>query len=189
MLILFPFKPLKTIQASAVLLKTTAARRMSRLRLLKLLYIADRECLKEFGQPITGDRAVAMKNGPVLTHTYDLIKGQDFAATEWEKFFRPSGKRDIELTADPGLGKLSQSEISKLQAIAQQFEDEDDWAVAEFTHTFPEWIKNKPANNSSKPIPLDDVLEAVGLISHKQELIQAARGVAAVHQLFAKSRT
>lgn len=39
---------------------------MSYLRMLKLLYLADRESLKETGHTITGDRVVAMEHGPVL---------------------------------------------------------------------------------------------------------------------------
>jgi hypothetical protein len=42
--------------------------RMEYVRLLKLLYIADREMMAEAGAPVTGDRAVAMDHGPVLSH-------------------------------------------------------------------------------------------------------------------------
>jgi uncharacterized phage-associated protein len=56
----------RTLQASAYLLHLRKGR-MSQLRLLKLLYIADREWLAESGYPITGDHARALKNGPVLT--------------------------------------------------------------------------------------------------------------------------
>ncbi|HSZ59207.1 MAG TPA: Panacea domain-containing protein [Tepidisphaeraceae bacterium] len=92
---LIPFDPFKVTQAAAVLLKTEANRSMSRLRLLKLLYIADREALKERARPITGDRPVAMDHGPVLSHTYDLIKGTDFASPTWERYLRPVGSRDV----------------------------------------------------------------------------------------------
>src|SRR4051812_11294735 len=109
------FDPTRAIQAGAVLLKTTPSRRMTRLRLLKLLYIADRETLQEAGRPITGDRAVAMKNGPVLSRIYDLIKGADLAAPEWERFFRNADRWEVELVGEPGVGELSKYEIEKLQ--------------------------------------------------------------------------
>ena len=60
----FRFSIQKTIQAVGVLLRL-ARGRMGRLRLLKLLYIADRESLREFHRPIIGSRTVAMKNGPL----------------------------------------------------------------------------------------------------------------------------
>ncbi len=48
---------------------------MSKGFLIKMLYLADRELLAKRGQPLTGDQPVSMKNGPVLTTTYDLTKG------------------------------------------------------------------------------------------------------------------
>lgn len=40
----------------------------------KVLYQADRIHLARFGRPITGDRYVAMKHGPVPSGTYDVLK-------------------------------------------------------------------------------------------------------------------
>jgi uncharacterized phage-associated protein len=71
----FLFNIEKAIQAVAALLHFHGSKEMSYLRMLKLLYIADRETLKETGRPITGDRIVAMEHGPVLSSVYDLIKG------------------------------------------------------------------------------------------------------------------
>ena len=47
------------------------------IKLLKLMYLADRESLKMFEHSITGDRYVSMRLGPVLSKTYGLIKGYD----------------------------------------------------------------------------------------------------------------
>ena len=62
----FRFHFERALQASAYLLRLDR-KKMSYLRLLKLLYIADREWLAETGESITGDRAYAMKQGPVLS--------------------------------------------------------------------------------------------------------------------------
>jgi hypothetical protein len=70
----FRFNFEKTLQAAGVLLHLEE-KRMSRLRLLKFLDIADRELLAEAAHPITGDVGCAMKYGPVLSRVYDLIKG------------------------------------------------------------------------------------------------------------------
>src|SRR4051794_11299600 len=127
---LIPFDILKVAQACAVLLKNEPSRRMSRLRLLKLLYIADREYLKERGRPITGDCVAAMDHGPVLSRTYDLIKGTDVAFATWRRYFRNAGPRDVELEEDPGIGKLSRFEVEKLQHVSERLADMDDWNVA-----------------------------------------------------------
>src|SRR5207245_2612690 len=47
---------------------------MPMLKLLKLMYHADRTSLIETGFPVTGDTIVAMDNGPVLSKTYDHLK-------------------------------------------------------------------------------------------------------------------
>jgi len=44
-------------------------------KILKLLFLADKQHLVRFGRPITGDRYVAMEYGPVGSESYDLIKG------------------------------------------------------------------------------------------------------------------
>ena len=83
----FRFDFLKTLQASGVLLQLDA-NRMAYIRLLKLLYIADRELLAETGRTLTGDEAVAMKNGPVLSRVYDLIKGVGAEVRGVESLYR-----------------------------------------------------------------------------------------------------
>ena len=39
---------------------------MAYIKLIKLMYLADRRCLIETGFPITGDRMVSMPKGPEL---------------------------------------------------------------------------------------------------------------------------
>ena len=157
---MFRFNLLKTLQAVSVILRAHPVHVMSRLRLIKLLYIADRESLRETGAPITGDRVVAMQHGPVLSETYDLIKGEHIRAGEWTEHFENIGY-NVRLISDPGTARLSRYEIEKLNDVTRQFEHQWDWAVAEETHSFEEWRRNDPGD-SSKPIPLEHVLEAVG---------------------------
>lgn len=180
---IFRFDIDKAIQASSVLLKTEQLRRMSRLRLLKLLYIADRELLAKRARPIIGDRPVAMDHGPVLSATYDLIKGEDDRApTKWERYFKNDG-RDVVWIDEPGIGSLSRREIETLHEVARRYQDRTDWDIAEYTHSFPEWIKNQPQKGSSKKISTDDLLEAVGLSPLKDQLIADSKAEAAAVRL------
>jgi uncharacterized phage-associated protein len=178
-----PFHVEKVVQAAAVLLKCEESRRMGRLRLLKLLYIADRERMTECCRPITGDKFVAMDHGPVLSQTYNLIKGTDILSPEWDKYIRTIGHRDVILEQDPGIGKLTRKEIAKLQEVSRRFEDEDDYQIAEHTHGFPEWIKNKPVAGSSNKISLDDLIEATGLSAVRDKLLADAANERLADQL------
>jgi uncharacterized phage-associated protein len=173
----------KTMQAVGVLLKTSTSSRMSRLRLLKLLYIAERGLLKDTGRMMTGDRAVAMDHGPVLTSTYNLIKGQHADAKTWDEHFLREGAHDVRLIRDPGNGDLSRFEVTRLEAVAAEFEAYDDWALSEYTHKFAEWKANKPAAGSRNPIPVGDVLKAVNQFQRKSDLRRDVQSLAAVEKI------
>lgn len=41
----------------------------------KIVYLADKEHLLDYGRPITGDRIVAMPDGPVPSAVLDIVKG------------------------------------------------------------------------------------------------------------------
>jgi uncharacterized phage-associated protein len=163
----FRFDYHKTLQASGVLLGLDA-NRMAYIRLLKLLYIADREWLAEAGRTITGDEAVAMKNGPVLSRVYDLIKGVAPRADDWVEHIRKVDY-SVELKKDPGRGKLSKGEIEKLTEVSERYRAMDDWELSEHTHEFPEW-RNHYRADASTPIPWQEMLEAQG----KADLIEIA---------------
>jgi len=65
----------KAIQATAVLLRQEG-KRASRLRLLKLLYIADRNALQKTGSPILGSKIVAMMApAPPRLHVRPALRG------------------------------------------------------------------------------------------------------------------
>ena len=41
----------------------------------KVLFFADRDHLRAYGRPVTGDVYIAMPDGPVPSHVYDMVKG------------------------------------------------------------------------------------------------------------------
>jgi uncharacterized phage-associated protein len=164
----FTFEPLKTTQAAAFLL-TLEGRVMDRMRLLKLLYIVDRELLVSKGRTLTGDLAVAMNYGPVLSHTYDLIKGDEQSPADRNKFIR-SVSRKLVLMGDPGRGELSRREVDKLEEVSNRFRGISTSGLSAFTHEFSEWSKNF-VPDTSRPIPWTDALEGM-CSAHKVALFE-----------------
>jgi uncharacterized phage-associated protein len=162
---IFRFDFDKTLQAAGVLLRLDGDR-MASIRLVKLLYIADRELLAETGRTITGDEAIALKNGPVLCRVDDLIKGVGPKTEQWNDFIH-TVHYSVELKKDPGWGKLSKAEVEKLTELTERFRTRDDWELSEYTHEFPEW-KNHHETGISTPIPWQEMLEAQG----KAELVE-----------------
>lgn len=136
----FRFNFDRALQASACLLRLDN-KRMSYLRLMKLLYIAEREWVAETGEPITGDRAYAMKQGPVFSAVYDLIRGKDARSGQWDDFIHKDGY-NVTLVRDPGRGDLSPGIVDKLYEVTARYRDDSDWDVVAVTHTFKEWEKN-----------------------------------------------
>lgn len=43
-------------------------------KVFKILYFSDRESICKYGEPLTGDRYIAMHNGPVPSYIYDIVK-------------------------------------------------------------------------------------------------------------------
>jgi uncharacterized phage-associated protein len=183
----FRFSTRKTLQAAGVLLRLSRDR-MSLLRLLKLLYIADREHLRKSQRPIVGTRPIAMKNGPLHSEVYNLIKGEHLDEPLWSEFIRREGY-EVELEKDPGRSELSAAEVRTLTDTFERYLSFDEWDLVEITHDFPEWIKNYPdeSENISRTIPFVDLLDAVGLQDHKQAILDDLREEAAMDRLFSRS--
>ena len=163
---LFHFSLGKTIEAAAVILKEHGGR-VTRLRLLKLLYIADRRRLAESGRTITGDHPYAMEHGPVLDDTYGLIKGTGFNTKTWDRHFRrdPFNGPGIELADDPGVALLSRNEIETLARVCRDHVADDDWDLSKLTHGFEEWeevYRPHVGRKASVRIPDQLLLDAVG---------------------------
>ncbi len=173
---IIPFNTMKSIQAAAVLLNRHAGR-MTRLRLVKLLYIADRESIAETLRPVTGDDIVAMDHGPVPTRIYRLICRRDAESPLWDTYIEQQGDRDLVLIADPGQGKLSRYELGKLGEVADRYRDLKDYKIADITHDFPEWERNQPPEGSKQDISLTDILEASGLSGYRDRILAEEQAV------------
>ncbi len=164
----------KAMQAAAVLLQQHNGQQMSYMRLLKLLYLADRKSLQKTGRPVTGDRVVSMKNGPVLSGLYDIIKGQHIDSPRWSEFIERSGYT-VRLAHNPGNDQLSRFEIATLQEVAERFASYGDFElVDEVMHKLPEYLKNMPSEGSSTPIPLRDILQGIGRGEEADRIIEDA---------------
>ena len=96
-----------------------------------------------------------MDHGPVQSETYNLLRMDS-------RFIVKDGPRDHVLKEDPGTAKLSPYEVRKLEEVSDRFWTFDDYDIAIATHQFQEWIDNQPVQGSSKPIPVEDILTAIG---------------------------
>ncbi|HEV3118470.1 MAG TPA: Panacea domain-containing protein, partial [Gemmataceae bacterium] len=128
----------KAVEAAVILARQSPRRMISRKRLLALLYIANRECLKRSGRPIIGGRLVAMKYGPIHGDVYDLINKREGTegGEEWSEHFH-NDRYFVVLHDEPTISALSRFEIGILNEVLERHEEEDDWDVTRYTHAFP----------------------------------------------------
>jgi len=95
------FNEKKAAQAAAYFL-FRAGGPLSVLKLMKLLYFAERRSFEKFGEPMIGDRLASMPHGPVLSCTYNHMNG-DLPSIEggWEFWIADRAEHDLALR-DPG---------------------------------------------------------------------------------------
>ena len=153
------YDPEKTVQAAALIARHHGGR-ISRLRLLKLLYLADRASLGASGRMITGDRIVAMENGPVLSRTYDCIKEEDFASVGWQCFLRTDGI-NVVVEEVAGIDRLSPENVEHLRGACEAWAHLDDWQLVEHTHDLPVWKDVYPQGQRTSVEISEEKLRAV----------------------------
>lgn len=161
----------RATQAAARLLELRGGT-MSYLKLLKLLYLADRKALVEHGRPITFDRYVSMDHGPVLSQTYNLIVAEESPGTHsyWREFISEPADYEVHLLKAAPNGELSAAQERILDEVFEEFGRLGRWDLVKLTHTLPEW---EDPQGSSIPIALRDVLRATGLDDDEAEAIEA----------------
>lgn len=171
-MIRFLFNEAKTTQAAALLLKANGGK-MNYMKLIKLLYLADREALSKWERPITGDVYVSMDNGPVLSKVLNKISsGRNPVGVKsyWHKYISPEGYKVKLLKQEPQFDELSKREKELLLSIFEKYKEFDQWQMVKYCHeNLPEW--NDP-QGTSIPIRVEDILREVNKTEKDISLIE-----------------
>jgi uncharacterized phage-associated protein len=160
------FNERKATEAAAFLLRLRGGR-MHYLKLIKLLYLADREALLRWGIPVTTDRYVSMDNGPVTSRIYDLIV-DEVDRPFWSQYVSAPSDYQVTLLKEAPSDQLSRAEESLLLEIFERYGHMYRFDLVKFVHTLPEW---KDPNGSAIPISVPDILLAGGLSLEEAEAI------------------
>ena len=154
------FDEVKATQTAGAFLRL-AGGSMQYLALIKMMYMLDREAINRWGMPVTTDRYVSMRLGPVTSQSYDLVKvqGEPLHPSFWSAHIRREGY-NAKLSADPNDSELSLNEEALIKEIYEKCQNRDGFILAEETHTqFAEWTD---PGSSSTPIDIEDILSALG---------------------------
>ena len=141
-----------------------ARTRIKYLKLMKLLYLADRESMKRHGHPISGDRYVSIDHGPVLSNTLNLINGAvKFQEHGWDHWIADKADYAVSLkrkVSREALDELSDADIDVLHNVFAKFGKVNQWDLVKYMHRYcREW---ENPNGSSIPISYEEVFRALG---------------------------
>jgi len=127
--------------------------RFNKAYLLKMIFFADRYHLRHFGFLATEDKYCAMKNGPVASVTFDILK------KNWDEY-----SSDVEEISEHDVCIKEQSD----DYLSESFKESLDFALNEFknyswsvlsdiSHCYPEWKKHEKELLSRKSVDMSDL--------------------------------
>ncbi|CDL79284.1 Panacea domain-containing protein [Xenorhabdus cabanillasii] len=158
------FCEIKVAQMAAYLLSQEGGR-MAYLKLMKLMYLSEREYMRRYGESISGDRMVSMPHGPVLSNSLDFMNGTvQGSDAGWEKWIIAADNNELVtklLLADRDeYDELTDAEIEVLNSVFSEFGHMAKWQIRDYTHTHcPEWVD---PHGSSYPIDPKSIFLALG---------------------------
>lgn len=132
-------------------------------KIFKVMYFADQKHLTRYGSLITEDQYIAMKNGPVPSMAYDILKalrGQGLHSNDKEKFtqfFNLIDTYNIEAIKTADLDELSKSAIKCLDESINENSTFDFDSLTKKSHDAA-WDET----NSDCEIPLESIAKAGG---------------------------
>lgn len=112
------------------------------LKLAKLLYLAERESMERFDEPLFYDRLVSMDHGPVTSISLNMINGLQ-QSSHWDEFILDRNGHEVGLAAGKtleNLDELSRADLSILSDLWDKFAGFDRYQIRDWTHkNCPEW--------------------------------------------------
>jgi uncharacterized phage-associated protein len=140
---------------------------INKMKVLKLLFFADRYHLRKYGRPVTNDEYFAMNYGPVPSGCKDLVEGSDFRP-DVEKsyagqFLDPVNRYEFSSINEVEPLVFSQTDQEALAFAWDHFGPFDEFKLAELTHQYPEWKRHEAAisggNSSRVKMAFSDYLD------------------------------
>ncbi len=149
---LLEFDYKKAVQAINYFAKKEGGK-IDKLKLIKLLYFADRYHIRKYGRPIINDVYLAMPLGAVGSSTKDIVDSSRFLAEEEgvyaREFFHTVGNSVTSIT-DIDLDIFSKSDIEAFDFVYSVFGNYKASSLVNICHKYPEWKKFKELFDSKE---------------------------------------
>jgi uncharacterized phage-associated protein len=166
------FRERKTLEAASYILERIPEGPATEyLKVVKLLYLADRELMKQRGRTISGDRMNALRNGPILSETLDLLEGE---TDRWAEYVCNPARYKVALLKPVAPAALSRADMKALDATLAEHGAKTWQELIEYTHTLPEWIaKALGGARTWATIQPSELAEALGYRKDQARAIDA----------------
>lgn len=156
---------------------------ITKMKLSKLLYFADKEHLLTYGKPIIGDRYVKMEFGPVPSCGYNLMKHDERSSVEDQAMFDHHlcvDGNDITLKVPANLRAISESDREALDDVISKYGHLTPDQLSKISHHEPAWVNadmNAEMDYRLFFAGSDDVQSVQSLVENDQELRDALADV------------
>jgi uncharacterized phage-associated protein len=154
------FRSRKGAQATAFF--AAKERPMEKLKLIKLIYLSEREFVSTYGEPMLYDELFSLPHGPICSSCLNAIDGK-IEDKIWDKYIKREGSKNIlaiKTFERDELDELSDAEIDILNSVWDSFGFMTAAQIRNYTH------KNCQEYTEIKygrvPILYRDILRAIG---------------------------
>lgn len=178
----FPANGKKATDAVARIIRQSG-QSVDYLRVVKLIYLADRKSLSKRGIPIVGGRCYSMRKGPVNGDVMDFVNRRN--APGWKETISPRKGNALSVIAEPDYDSLSESELQMLDEVVHEH-------LARTTEELVEWCHEnceeyeKVGAISRKPISVESILRAEGKTKARiARVVKEGAALAKLDQLLA----
>lgn len=138
---------------------------------MKILYFAELKHLSMYGRPIVGDRYVAMKDGPVPSTIYNILKSENEFLEYKDKYFTVNYWKNVTPIAEPNLDEFSDSDIECLEFSINEYKGKSWTVLRELSHDSA-WTYTWEKVGENKTIPLGKIVDQSGAGPEVKEYIQ-----------------
>lgn len=179
------FSPTRIAQMAAFFAARESRHTINVMKLIKLMYLSDRESLARYDEPITFDYMFSLDEGPILSNALNMINGKlsIASAKAWDHWMSArDGDHNVmgirEFSRE-NLDYLSDADLEVLEDVWGKFGHMNQWQLSEYTHEHcPEW-----QYPSGSRIPIDEAELAFHLGKTKEDAAEIKHGIEASRSL------
>jgi uncharacterized phage-associated protein len=153
------------------------------LRLIKLVYLADRKSIIDRGIPIVGGTYYSMRKGPVISEVMNFVNMQN--APRWKETISPRSGDEVRLCGIPDFGALSKSELNILDGVVAEHHQRTTEELVAWCHDHcPEYEQVRAGQR--KLITVESILKgAKKEVAQIRKVIESANEIEELNELLA----